>query len=50
VESLFKDVVHYRGSTDPELLASWRQDFVQKGLVPSATLLARKSNHQLEVL
>jgi len=40
VESLLKDVVHYWSTTDPELLASRRQDFVQECLVPSATLLA----------
>lgn len=50
VESVLEDFVHLWGATDPQLFASFWQAFVQEGLVPSARLLVRESQNELEVL
>ena len=50
MECALEHVVHHWGAADPELLAGGRQDACDPLFVPARTLLARKSDHEVEVL
>lgn len=50
MERAFEDIVHDRGTADPELLAGWGKDVRDPLLVPTWALLAGQTNDQVEVL